>query len=156
MISNLGVYLSIAEEALEESERLEISARSPKPDGKPGFVIQYDPERKAFKNSLITVTFAGIYLEALLYIVGISRIGKTEYLKIDQKHYEEKLKKLGLTDSELLDTCKRFRKVRNDLVHEKALESAEMIEGEFFFAQREARNAVSFVKRVAALLRHIP
>jgi len=43
--------------------------------------------------------------------------------------------------------------VRNDLVHEKAMEIAEKAEGEFYLAQREARNAISFVKRVAELLR---
>jgi len=154
MISNLDLYLGIAEEALAESERFEKSARSPKPDGEPGFIVRYDPDKRSFKSSLVAITFAGIYLEALLYIVGVSRLGKIDYLKIDRNHSEEKLRCLGLTDSELLATCKRFREARNDLVHEKAMEVAEITEGQFYFAQREARNAVSFVKRVTELLRH--
>lgn len=33
MLSNLDVYLAIAEEAIEESERLNSAAQTPKPDG---------------------------------------------------------------------------------------------------------------------------
>lgn len=152
MISNLNVYLAIAEESLAESEWLEQSARAPKPDGEPGFIITYDPKQRSFKCSLIAITFAGIYLEALLYVVGVRRLGKSEYMKIDRKCYEEKLQSMGLTDSELLATCKRFREVRNDLVHEKAMEVFEVTEAKFHIAQRQARDALSFVKQVAELL----
>jgi hypothetical protein len=56
MITNVDVYFAIAEEALAESERLEKLARRPKPDGEPGVIVTYDPERKSFKNSLYQVS----------------------------------------------------------------------------------------------------
>jgi hypothetical protein len=62
MITNVDIYFTIAAEAQAEAERLENVARRPNPDG--GFIITYDPERNSFKNSLIAITFAGIYLEA--------------------------------------------------------------------------------------------
>lgn len=76
MISNADVYLTIAEEALAKSKQLDEIARIPKPDGHPGFVITYDPKRTSFKQSLIAIVFAGVYLEALLYIVGVERLGR--------------------------------------------------------------------------------
>jgi len=69
MLSNANVYLAIAEEALAVSKQLDEASRRAKPDGQPGFVITYDPERTSFKQSLIAIVFAGIYLESLLYIV---------------------------------------------------------------------------------------
>ena len=151
-MSNAHVYLTIAEEALAESKQLDQAARTPRPDGEPGFVIAYDQERTSFKRSLVAMVFSGVYLEAILYIVGVERLGKDEYIKIDRKHYEEKLRALGITDPEILATCKRFRDARNDLVHEKALEPHEIETGRFHMAQREADVGVSFVKVVARLL----
>jgi len=52
MVSNLDVYLAIAEDALAESERLEKFARSPKPDNEPGFIIKYDPEKSPLRAAL--------------------------------------------------------------------------------------------------------
>jgi len=156
MISNLNVYLAIAEEALAEAERLEAQERTPKPNDEPGFIIKYDPDRKSFKNSLIAITFSGIYLDALLYVVGVARLGKSEYLKIERNHYEPKLQLLGLSDPHLLASCKKFRVARNDLVHEKATDISAMSVGETHVAQTEAINAVSFVKAVAELLRKAP
>lgn len=153
MISNANVYLTIAEQALTESKRLDETARIPKPDGHPSFVITYDPEHTSFKQSLIAMVFAGIYLEALLYMVGVGQLGKDEYMKIDRKHYEEKLRALGVTDIETLATCKRFREARNDLVHEKATEPLAIDGTAFRIAQREAEIAVSFVRSIVSLLR---
>jgi hypothetical protein len=127
LVSNLDVYLSIAEEAVAESERLEKLARTPMAEGEPGFIIRYDPERKSFKNSLVAITFAGIYLEALFYIVGISRFGRIEYDNShDRKTYEQKLALFGVSDPVLLRRCEHFRKMRKDVVHEKAVEVSAM------------------------------
>jgi hypothetical protein len=153
MISNANVYLAIAERALAESKRLDEAARIPKPDGNPGFVITYDPEHTSFKQSLIAMVFAGIYLDALLYVAGVSQLGKDEYMKIDRKHYEEKLRALGVTDTETLARCKRFREARNDLVHEKAIEPLAIDGTAFRTAQQEAEIAVSFVRSIVGLLR---
>lgn len=154
MLSNANVYLAIAEEALAQSKQLDEASQRPKPDGQPGFVKTYDPEHASFKRSLVAMVFAGIYLEALLYIVGTDKLGKDEYMKIDRKHYEEKLRVLGVTDTETLTTCKRFREARNDLVHEKAIEPHVGVdETTFYTAQREAEIGVSFVRSIASLLR---
>ncbi len=153
MMSNVNLYLAVAEEALAESRRLDEAARLPRLDGQPGFVITYDPKHTSFKQSLIAIAFAGIYLEALLYIAGLGQLGKEEYMKIDRKSYEEKLKALGVTDVETLATCKRFREARNDLVHEKAIEPLTFEGTAFRTAQREAEIAVTFVRSIAGFLR---
>ena len=152
MMSNANVYLAIAEEALAESKRLDGATRIPRPDGQPGFVVTYDQERTSFKQNLIAIVFAGVYLEALLYIVGVHQLGKDEYMKLKWKN-EGKLRALGITDSETLATCKRFWETRHDLVHEKAIEPLEIDGTAFRTAQREAEIAVSFVRSINGLLR---
>jgi hypothetical protein len=153
MISNINVYLSIAEEALAETRRLMAAARSPRPD-RDGHVIAWDPDRKSFKQSLVAIAFAGMYLEALLFLVGVSRLGKAQYLEIDKRKYEVKLSALGITDPKLLAECERFRETRNDLIHEKAVKPHELDSASLRQAQHEAAAAVAFVKSVAAALSH--
>ena len=153
MLSNADVYLAIAEEALAESRKLDEAFIRPKPEGQPGTVKTFDPIRTSFKQSLIAMVFAGIYLESLLFIVGMEKLGKDEYMKIDRKIYEKKLQCLGVTDTKTLATCERFRKARNDLVHEKAIELHNGLDGATFYtAQREAEKGVSFVQSIAELL----
>ncbi len=157
MLSNANVYLAIAEEALAESKKLDEASQRPRPDGEPGIVKTLDPERASFKQSLIAIVFAGIYLEALLYIVGMDKLGKDEYRKIDYECYEKKLRALGVKDTETLKTCKRFREARNDLVHEKAIALHTGVNrATFRTAQREAKIGVSFVRSIAILLRATP
>ena len=147
MITNIDVYFAIAEESQAEAERLENLARRPNPDG--GFIITYDPERKSFKNSLIAITFAGIYLESLLYMVGVKKFGRDEYdKKYDHKSYEDKLKLFGVTDATLLAEAKHVREMRRDLVHEKAVEFGDLTAAAIHVAQDEAKKTVSFVKKV--------
>ncbi len=149
MLSNVTVYLAIADTALAEAQRLDAEGRRPKPNGEPGFIITFDPDQQSFKQSLIALVFAGVYLEALMYLVGIQRLGKREYLKIDRKKYEEKLLALGICDQELLSAGKRFREARNDLVHEKAVAIQEINASELKKAQHEAEVGVAFVRSVA-------
>ena len=156
MITNVDVYFSIAQAALAESERLENLARRPKPDGEPGFIITYDPEQKSFKNSLVAIVFAGMFLEACFYIAGVKRFGAAEYnKKHDGKKYEDKLPLFGLSDPALLAEAKRFREMRNELVHEKAISN--LSGAAIHIAQDEAKKAVSFAKLVAdSLVRVAP
>ena len=157
MLSNANVYLAIAEEALAESKKLDEASQKPRPDGEPGIVKTLDPERTSFKQSLIAMVFAGIYLDALLYIVGTDILGKDKYKKIEFRRYEKKLRTLGITDTETLTTCKRFREARNDLVHEKAIALHTRVDkATFRTAQREAKIGVSFVRSIASLLRATP
>jgi hypothetical protein len=145
--SNLAVYLAIAEEAAAESARIIEASRTPKSEGQPGFVITFDPERKSFKQSFIAIAFAGMYLEALLGLVGNMRLGKDLYKKVDrQTTYEEKLALLGVIDLSIQADCKRFREARNDLMHEKAVALENLGTAEIRRAQVEATFGVKFVK----------
>ena len=154
MITNLDIYLAIAEEALAESERLEGLARAPKPDDAPGFIVKYDPERKSFKNSLVAIAFAGMYLEALFYILGVGKFGVAEYnKKHDRKSYIVKMKLLGLSEQTIVAEGERFAGVRNALVHEKAIELGDITVDKIQVGQEEARRAITFVKHVAERLR---
>ncbi|HUZ91202.1 MAG TPA: hypothetical protein VMU78_04795 [Methylocella sp.] len=156
MITNVDVYFAIAEEALAESERLEKLARRPKPDGDPGVIVTYDPERKSFKNSLVAIVFAGMYLDALFYILGAKQFRKAQYnKKHNNKSLEEKLPLFGLSDKDLLAEAKRFRKRRRELVHEKAVQISDLTVDTIYIAQEEAKKALSLVKKVTEKLAHI-
>ncbi|MEX8500035.1 hypothetical protein [Leptothrix ochracea] len=152
LLTNAHVYRAVAEEALAEAVRLDAAAKQPKPDGSPGFVIQWDPERKSFKNSLIAIAFSGIYLEAILFVHGTFRMGKDWEKNFDRKLYEEKLKALGITDEVLLAAAKRLREVRNDLIHEKARPLDNIALSKSFWAQTEASASVTLVQTIAAKL----
>lgn len=155
MLSNVDVYIAIAEEALAESQRLDAAARTPKPNSEPGYIIAWDATRSSFKQSLIAIAFSGMYLEALLYLVGVSRLGKAQYMRMERKTYEKKLSALGVIDAGLLRNCERFREARNDLVHEKAVEPHELDASSLRTAQQEASHAVAFVKSAAVALQRV-
>ncbi|MCP4609688.1 MAG: hypothetical protein GY845_13335 [Planctomycetes bacterium] len=148
MGSNLHLYLAIAKEAMDESDRIGEAQTRPKPNGELGSIITYDPEHKSFKHSLIALAFAGIYLDALLYITGMNRLGKEAYDRIDRKCYQDKLVALGIKDSKVLSTCARFRICRNELVHERAFQDSEL-----WGAQIEARKAIDLIDQITELLK---
>lgn len=155
IMTNVRVYLTIAEDAAAESKRLLEEGRSPKPDGQPGYAVRHDPERRSFKQSFIAIAFAGMYLEALLALVGRERLGPELYKKIDRAHttYEEKLRLLGVSSSDLLAACKRFREARNDLMHEKPVHLESQDPGEWRTAQDEASFAIETVRAITKELR---
>jgi hypothetical protein len=152
MISNIDTYLAMARDALATSKQLETSHRRPKANSSQGAIITYDPTHASFKHSLIAIVFAGVYLDALLYIVGTQRLGLAAYEKIERKHYEVKLQALGITDQDTIAACKRFREARNDIVHEKARQPVPDRVGKLHVAQHEAEHALSFVARVSGVL----
>ena len=151
MMSNLHTYLALAKDSLRNAKRFSTAQRKPKPDGQPGVIILYDPKQKSFKHSLISIVFAGIYFDALAHVEGARRLGKSKYKKIAKATYEVKLHALGLTDRALLLNCERFRKSRNDLVHEKAIDP-KTSKATLRFAQVEAQHAVDFILQVTRLL----
>jgi len=155
-ISNLDVYRAIAEEAAAESKRLLEAGRRPKPDGQPGYIVTYDPQRKSFKQSLIAIAFEGMYLEALFGLVGKQKLGKEGYRKIERRKYEAKLERLGVVDQGILDRCKRFREARNDLVHEDALDLDSSDPAVTRTAQKEAAFGIELVRSLARILRPGP
>lgn len=151
-ISNANVYRSIAEEANTEAQRLWDAARMPKPDGSAGFIITFDPARRAFKQGLVAIAFAGIYLEALLYLRGSQAMGSNWKNKWDGCTYKQKLQALGVTDTQLLAAAERLRKSRRDLVHEKALPVEEIPSAELRWAHEEAASAIALIDRATEIL----
>lgn len=143
MFTNLHTFLAIAKEAWANAESSLQSHQRPKPDGSPGFVFSLDPEQRSFKNSLVAIVFAGVYLEALLHIEGTKALG-AKYN--DFWKYEENLEKLGAAAG-LIEAGRHFREARNAVMHEKASER-----GDLRIAQHEARQAIAFVEQLAAWL----
>lgn len=147
-ITNIRIYLEIAEEAAQTAKRLSEEGRVPKPHGEPGWVVRRDPDRRSFKQSLIAIAFAGAYLEALLGLKGRDRYDARAWKKFDRETYERKLEMLGVTEPKLLEDAKRFREARKDVMHEKAVD---MDAGEAFehrIAQVEAEHGIEFVREV--------
>jgi hypothetical protein len=151
--SNIQTFLEIAENANAEAQRLLQSKRSPKPDGSAGYVVLFDPARQSFKQSLIAIAFAGIYFEALAFIVGTSTFGSKWERDLDKKWYETKLLELGISDEGLIQSAKRLRLSRNDLLHEKAHPLEKISITEIRRAQTESAHAIDFIVRLNSVLR---
>ena len=147
-VSNHRVYFEIAQEALAKSESLSRRQRKKSPGG--STLIIHDPRQRSFKQALIAIAFAGIYLEAVLHLEGSRRLGIKAYEKIDKSRYEDKLKVLGFNTADLLADCKRFRESRRALEHEKAFHPRSRRETKI--AQVEAAHALAFVERVRDVL----
>lgn len=151
-ITNLNIYLAVAEDAAAESIRLHEEGRTPRP-AVGGYVKTFDPDSRSFKQSFIAIAFAGMYLEALLGLACIARLGRELYKKVErQTTYEEKLKLLGVLDPDVLDQCKRFRETRNDLMHEKPVSLEELGTVIVRKAQAEAKFAIEFVRLIRGKL----
>lgn len=151
MISNKGIFLSVAREAHQQMKRLLEEGRTPKPDGSPGYIIKLDPEHRAFKQALIVVMFSGVYFEALTYYVA-RQVSKSKADKVGNASYREKLVALGISDEELLHSAEAFRADRNDLVHEKAIPVSDINWAKARFAESCADKAIEFVASVERLL----
>lgn len=145
VISNISVYKAISEEAYLRMRELIDTGRSRKPDGSEGWVIKYDPEQKSFKQSMISIVFMGIWLEALLHLKIVSKFNVKKFKDYDHKTYEEKLKLLGFDDVDQLKMVEKFRKCRKALVHEKAHLDVD----EMKVAQEEAENASNLLEAIS-------
>lgn len=148
MFSNMDVFLKIAQEAYSEMEQIDARHRSAKPDGTPGFVTVFDPQRRSFKQALIVITFSAMYFEASIYFSARLRLGEVAARKIDRMIYEDRLTALGITDSSLLTRAKELRAVRKELIHEKAVELTEIDSSFARRAQDIAAFALKFVCEV--------
>jgi len=120
VITNISIYKAIAEEAYQNMVELMDAGRRLKPDGSTGWIITFDPKQTSFKQSMISIVFTGIWLEALMHLLIVRKFGKSKFKEYDFKSYEDKLQLLGCSDQELLERVSRFRKTRKSLVHEKA------------------------------------
>src|SRR5689334_9733852 len=88
ILTNIDVYRAIALEALQRAEESGAAHRRPMPDGHAGSILTPDPTRTSFKQSMIAIVFAGMYLEALLHIIGTKRLGRATYKKISGEEFE--------------------------------------------------------------------
>ena len=152
IITNIDVYWSIAEEAHGAMEAGLAESMTPKPNGEPGYIIRWDPNRRSFKNAMVAIAFAGMYIDALLYIALQSRLGRADALKVDRLPHEERLERLGVTDAAVLTRVKAFREAQKDLVHEKAVELADIGGQPVHTAQGTADSAMSLMRDIRGLL----
>ena len=151
ILSNVRVYRDIATNAHIEAETLAASATVARNDGSGGSVVTYDPLQRSFKASLVAIVFAGMYIEALCWLIGCQRLGVEKYRDIDAKPIEKRLAELGVTDAILLEDALAFRKARKELVHEKALPPSIDL-SPVRSGQGEALRAIALLKRVERTL----
>jgi hypothetical protein len=151
LVANLRVFRAIAEDAAAEVKRLQDGERAA---GSGGItVVQRDPQQRSFKHSLIALAFAGSYLEALLRVVATERLGRECYAKLDRQKWENKLKALGVKDEGVIARCERFRKARNEVMHEEPLDlEAQTSRVPLVVAQAECEPAIELVREIARLL----
>ena len=145
ILSNVGIYRSIADAAYWKMSKDMNEKTQPKPDGSLGVIKTFDPEQMSFKQSMISVVFTCIWLEATLHLLINQKNGSKGYKnQVDRWTYERKLKLLDCRDEKLLTMVGQLRRVRTELVHEKAhLEFNDTGEftGELMMGQEEAENA---------------
>ena len=100
--------------------------------------MTYDPSQTSFKQSMISIVFTGIWLEASMHLLIVRRYGENKFKEYDWKNtYEEKLELLAVLIKNCLLACRGFAKLRKSLVHEKA----HFDNDEIMMAQDEAENA---------------
>lgn len=148
IFTNVSTYRAIAIEAFETMRDLMESGRRSKENESPGWILQFDPNHKSFKQAMIAIVFTGIWLEALLHLLIVRDHGEERFRKFDYKPYEEKLRLIGINDNSILEAAARFRIARKELVHEKAHFDTAGTK----MAQDEARNAYQLLLAIDAAL----
>ena len=140
--TNASVYLAVANESCR-SMRDDLQRRVlPKPDGSPGNVLVFDPDRRSYKDAFITIVFSGMYVDAMLHILLVKRRGLDVARALDHATYEKKMEELGCQNQDLLTAAARFRTSRREVVHEKAF----LDQDSFKVAQDEAESSIAFVE----------
>jgi hypothetical protein len=148
VVSNADFYRQMAEEALAAAQVSLAAHRRPKDDGAEGYIFSYDPTRTSFRQSLVAIVFAGIAIEAFLWLYGSEALGRRQYKSLEKKlTLEAVLPRLGLGDPEMYTKAKLFREARNELVHERAVPLSESLEP-LRRAQEEAERAVALMNEI--------
>jgi hypothetical protein len=150
--TNIGLYREIALEALEISRGQLEERRRPRGSGSGGHVKTFDPHSRSFKQAMVCIVFAGMFMEGLLWLRGSRKLGVDAYRPIDKKALEERAQAVGITDEELLAELGSYRQVRKELVHEKAVPFSQD-KSPLRVAQVEAKKAVDLMERLEAALR---
>src|SRR5438477_13208076 len=96
IFTNVVVYRELASESREAAEAFFEATRGPKGDGSGGHILTRDPARQSLKHSFIAIAFAGIYIEAALWLYGSRKLGVDKYKPIDRWDLERRLQPLGL------------------------------------------------------------
>lgn len=158
MVSNRDTYLAIAKEALGRALETEATHTQRLPNGSAGTVSVRDPEQASFKQSLIAIVFAGVYLDAFLSVAkrqqrrlraNQPKSGrKRKRSRKSRNRYASALETLGITDPEIVAASDRFKDARDHLVHEQPLTLGPGKPTKVHIAQREAEHAVSFIQIV--------
>ena len=152
IVSNFIVYRQIAVESLARAQEDLARHTRPRDDGAEGQVKTFDPTFGSFKSAMVAIVFAGIYMEAILWIYGTNRLGVAAYEVIDRRVLEKRAEALGLTDPTLIEGLRAYREVRRDLVHEKALPVSQY-RSPIRVAQREAQKVVDLMELLDRRLR---
>ena len=142
--TNCTIFRQIVDESYIAMKKSTEEHRRPNPTSDVGSIITVDPSHAGLKSALNVIVFAGIWLEAYLHLVAVSRLGKGAAKKFDRKAYEDKLTQLECSNSDILDKAKRLRNTRREIVHEKA----HFDSGEIKIAQTEAQLAYELVTSV--------
>jgi hypothetical protein len=145
--SNVVIYEQIVKENYAEMVADLNNGRTPKEDGT-GFILKYDPTHSSFKKSMIIVTFAGMWLEAIFHLFMVKHHSKNQFNIHGKAPYKEKLEILGVTDIDILNSAESFQKTRNQLIHEKAF----MEKGEVKSAQHEAEVAYKIIEHTSRIV----
>lgn len=154
MFTNIVAYREIAAESLRESEAFFEANRRPRDDGSGGHVLTVDPDRQSLKHSFIAIAFAGMYIEAALWLYGSKKLGVKEYTPIDFGKLEKRVAPLGINDKDLEAKLKDYREMRKELVHEKAVPFSQDTTPTRY-AQKEAKKSVELMLQVETLLRSL-
>lgn len=151
IFTNSQLYRDIAKESLLATTTEANKRRRLKTDGSSGHIITYDPEHRSFKQSMIAIVFAGMYIEAQLWLSGCNILGRTKYKLIDKQPLEQRVVALGIIDKSLLADLKAYREMRKALVHEKPI-PASMETSPTWIAQTEAVKAIQLMDRLEKAL----
>ena len=121
--------------------------------GHPGrFELRQDPTRTSFKNGFIAHAFVGVTIEAFMHVFGSRALGVEVYASIEEKPLEDRVRRLGIIDPQILEDCRRYRTSRREFVHERALRPRPE-EVQFRVVQDEADHAIELMHRLEGALR---
>lgn len=151
-LTNVEIFYEIANEAHAAMTQAMKEGRTLKPSGD-GYVISFDPRATAFKQACVAVAFSGMFLEAAVYFVALSRFSKSKAERIDSlRSYPKKLEKLGITNETLIADSEALQRARRELAHEKAIKLGQSIKNPPTYAQDAAELAISVIRALRAEL----
>jgi hypothetical protein len=151
ILTNVGIYAAIAEESYTRMQESLANNRRPKQGGEGGFVLTWDPTASSFKDAMIAVVFAYMFIEAACFVANLRRGGRAKAKSEDGENPEIRVKNLG-GDSALVDRVRTYREMRRKLVHEKAAELSAIGSLQRIRAQDLAEEAIAVMRDVSALL----